>query len=203
MKAARSSVLFTLIISFVMIVFFTFVIVTDMVDQWTRSTPVSAKVTEAETSVDSVTVGVDYYGSYNGHFLSPAADSWSYLSDDGWSLDTQSGDDGFFLCTNNKYDGAILMVRGSSITSTTNSEIMDYGFYSYSIDVSGASTAPQMTFNGITWGASDDVVTAAYGEPNSTKTTSTYTLYSYDLGGATMTFYVYFGSGLQKVALTI
>lgn len=208
MKAKRCDLIVIVIFCMFMtmaICFFT--IFADMFDQISTkansSTTAAVDGSEVEESLYApVSKGVDYYGSYNGHFLSSAGDSWTYFSDDGWQLGQQNEDNRFIICTNSGYEGAVLRVAGSNFTAGI-SNIMDLGVYSYSIDVSGASHYPPMTFNGITWGTSDDVVTAAYGEPDSTKTTSSYTLYSYDLSGATMTFYVYFGSGLQKVALMI
>ena len=76
----------------------------------------------------------------------------------------------------------------------------------YSIDVSSAENKPEMTWNGLTWGASAEDIVKAYGEPDDKYEGSVYDLYEYttlpDIDSV-IKFYVYHSdshdTGLQQV----
>ena len=85
-------------------------------------------------------------------------------------------------------------------------DIKKDGMGGYSIDVSWAEDKPEMTWNGLTWGASAEDIVKAYGEPDYKYEGSMYDTYEYstlpDID-STIEFYVYhddeYDSGLQQV----
>lgn len=160
-----------------------------------------------ETTSSSVVIsdGEDIYGSYNGVSINISANDWaSTFGADGWVFDNEDGEYSFMSCKNSKYGDSDLYVYNEARSNTTKDDILNKGYYGYSIDVSWSDAKPDMTFNGLTWGASDDDIFAAYGTPDYSYTGSMYTSYEYELSDdVIMEFYIYFDKGLQEVELSI
>lgn len=168
------------------------------------SIPSTPGLSESENSPSVTVAGSDVLGAYKGTPITSSANSWSMFESDGWVFDNEDGEYSFMSCVNDKYEDASLYVYNKDADDTTRSDITDYGFYGYDIDVSWSDNKPDMTFNGLTWGASDSDVTSAYGTPDYTYTGSMYTSYEYEISkNVDMTFYVYFDEGLQKVSLDV
>ena len=146
------------------------------------------------------------YGTYNGTKLSVPFDV-NILLNDGWTFDMSSdGQYSFAVLENNKYKDCEIYVFGKS-DKGLSSEIKSGGVYGYSVECTYASVKPNMTFNGITWGAQADDILAAYGSPLNVYNGSSYTSYEFTLDSDTdityITFYVYPGKGLQQVDLDV
>lgn len=143
-------------------------------------------------------------GAYKGIGLTAFGDSWDEtFGADGWSFANDDGEYSFMSAENPKYKDAILYVYNFSRENTTHAEIMDNGFYGYSIDCAFSSTYPDMTWNGLTFGASAEDIFGCYGNPDDSYTGNMYTMYQYDIGNnIEMEFYVYPDKGLQRVMVS-
>lgn len=72
-----------------------------------------------------------------------------------------------------------------------NKEIEENGFYGYEINVSASEVKPEMTFGGLTWGASLKDVVGVYGNPSDSTEMSWFTMLHYDLGNVSVDITVY------------
>lgn len=86
-----------------------------------------------------------------------------------------------------------------------NKEIKENGFYGYSINVSASEVKPEMTFGGLTWGASLEDVVGVYGNPDDSAELSWFTTLLYDFGDVSIDITVFnegwlfdYPGGLQK-----
>lgn len=129
----------------------------------------------------------------------------------GFEID--EADDGqysFSSCKNPEYEDLTLYVyqKDASSTNSTKEKIMSEGFYGYDIDAEFAKARPNMTWNGITWGATTEEVEAAYGTPDDTYVGDMYTSYKYNFGdNVELSFDIYYegqkAPGLQHVTLSV
>lgn len=142
------------------------------------------------------------YGTYNGTVFSQGLDVNTFLSD-GWTCD--DGDTGIFVAFENpKFDGVDLYLY-SNKSEIGLDDLKANGVYGYSMDATFARSAsvPNMSFAGLTWGASRDDVVAKYGTPANEYTDSSadaihpYVL-KYEMGDVDMTFSIS-QSGLSRV----
>lgn len=162
-------------------------------------------VDDASTQSTQQVNGNDILGSYNGLILGEQTSWHDTFGADGWSFTNEDGEYSFMTCENPKYDGVELYVYNQARNEATADDIYTNGFFGWSCDVSYATNAvPDMTFNGLTWGASNEDVLNTYGSPDFSYEGSMWTSYEYGFGDdITMTFYVYPGNGLQKVDVAI
>ncbi len=146
----------------------------------------------------------DKAGSYNGTVLTGTGDSWADIfGADGWEFTTADNKYPFMKAENPEYENAVLYVYNSSKTFTSESEIIDYGTYGYSINCYSASEFPDMAWCGLTFGADADELTAVYGNPEHTYTGSIYTCYAYDVSDTVkIFFYIYHENGLKSVTVS-
>lgn len=150
-------------------------------------------------SVDPV-VKDDVLGSYDGTPLSCLGDDWNIFKNDGWELDENDGAFIFVTAENSKYEGVDFYVYNKNRADAVAEDILKDGCFGYDVNVSFGKTMPPMTWNGITFGASVNDVTAAYGESYELYQGTLCDSYTYDMGGeTTITFYVYPDKGLQEV----
>lgn len=169
----------------------------------------------AEPTQPAVTVpmqsGADVLGSINGVALVNGCGSWdSTFGADGWQLDVDSDGKYIFVTASNvKYPDADLYVYSKKnvedfMVNSTIADIKDTGFYGYSVDVAYSSNKANMTWNGLTFGASAEDIAAAYGAPAFTYEGTLYNSYQYDIGeDIELTFNVFGESGLQEVECSI
>jgi len=168
-------------------------------------------IEDVPVAAPAVKQGSDVLGSLNGTAFVNGCGNWdSTFGADGWVLDeTTDGKYSFIVADNPKYEGADLCVTSSQAanTSLNNSTIADLeanGFCGYDIDVSYATNKPNMTWNGLTFGASAEQIQAVYGAPDNIYEGSLYTSYDYDISDSTtLTFYVHGADGLQEVQCMI
>lgn len=144
--------------------------------------------TNAGDNQTSVEAKDDMYGSYNGVNFTLQKDSWANtFGADGWKFDYDSdGEYSFVKAYNDKYDGADLYLYGEEFGDLYAAEIESNGIYGYSIDTDymESSTYPNMTWNGITFGATIEDIKEVYGEYESEfeSTSLGYTTYDYEIG---------------------
>ncbi len=86
-----------------------------------------------------------------------------------------------------------------------NKEIEENGFFGYEINVSASEVKPEMTFGGLTWGASLEDVVGVYGNPSDSTEMSWFTILNYDFGKVSVDITVYnegwlfdYPAGLQE-----
>lgn len=150
---------------------------------------------------DTSSVYGDRAGSYNGVNLTAGGDSWEDIfAADGWTFANDDNDYIFMTAENAKYKDAELYVYNESRTNVSKADIVNKGVWGYKIDVEYASSYPDMTFNGVTFGASASDVKAAYGSPDESYSGSLYTALTYNLSDdVEITFYIYSDNGLTQV----
>lgn len=149
-----------------------------------------------------VSDGSDTYGAYNGVSLIAGANNWNEtFGADGWEFDDEDGQYSFLWCINEQYDGADLYVYNKEGDGTTRDDILNDGFYGYDIDVSCSREKPDMTFRGLTWGASEDDIRMIYGEPDYYSSSKTSTYIEYEEDDICMTFMLFEGDGMQSVSV--
>lgn len=156
-----------------------------------------------------VSSGNDLFGSLNGVGFKEANNSWSdTFAKDGWVLNTDNDGEYCFATArnNDKYgtDIELYLYNGMSDDNVFVEEIESNGFSGYGINVCYAESYPSMSWNGITFGATDAEVKAAYGKPSHVYEGRRYTEYTYDLSDNTeIEFEVYNDGGLLGVNLII
>ncbi len=164
------------------------------------------------TNNTNTKINNDYFGAYNGHSISIGSNDWSIFSNDGWKFDNEDGAYIFMSAINDKFENAEMYVYDATWDNgITSSDIINHGFYSYSINcmyMDKNQERPNMTFNGITFGASLDELLSAYGEPDKINDMSYSTEYVYvvsqdSINNIELQFYIANdGSGLQKIEIT-
>lgn len=109
----------------------------------------------------------DWFGSYEGTALTFAGNSWAEtFGADGWEFANEDDEYTFMTAKNPKYQYADLYVYNYDRSDVSRSDILENGFYGYSIRCSTGSKLPDMSWGGLTFGASDDDILSVYGEPN-------------------------------------
>ena len=144
-------------------------------------------------------------GFYNGYELTGQGDSWDKIfAADGWVFDNEDGLYSFMSCKNPKYKDADLYVYSLSGRDVTSSEILSKGMYGYTIDAYYADDKPEMSWSGLTFGATLDDIEEVYGTPDYTYEGSMYTTYTYKFqDGVELEFTVYPKEGVQEVELYV
>lgn len=142
----------------------------------------------------------DFLGSYNGIALTCSGDSWNdTFGADGWVFNNDDGEYGFMTAVNEKYQDADLHVYNYNMDKATRNDIIENGVYGYSIDCSWSAASPNMTWGGLTFGATAEDVQSVYGEPDFMYTGSSYTSYEYEItDNIDIEFYIY-ETGLRQV----
>ena len=169
-----------------------------------------AEPTQPTVSVP-MQAGADVLGSINGVALTNGCGNWdATFGAGGWQLDADSDGKYIFVTASNaKYPDADLYVYSKKnvedfMVNSTIVDIKDTGFYGYSIDAAYSSNKPNMTWNGLTFGASAEDIAAAYGTPAFTYEGTLYNSYQYDISeNIELTFNVFGESGLQEVECSI
>lgn len=143
-------------------------------------------------------------GAYNGIALTAYGDDWNAtFGADGWNFANDDGEYTFMSAENPKYKDAVLYVYNSRRNDTTRADILNNGSYGYSIDCRYSSTYPDMTWNGITFGATAEDIFASYGNPDYSYDGTSYVMYQYDItDDIEMEFYVFPDAGLQRVLVS-
>lgn len=161
---------------------------------------------KAEEPVKTTPVaGNDQFGSINGKGFTLQGDPWTMFADDGWVLGLDDdGEYSFKTADNGAYPDAQLYVNNEAMDHVTAEDIRTNGIYGYTVDfLWSEGKRPNMTWNGVTFGASVADIQAAYGEPYSTYNSTMYTNLTYKIGEAEMDFYITPDNGLQKVAVNV
>lgn len=140
----------------------------------------------------------DRLGVYNDYELTGIGDPWNIFATDGWEFD-ESGDV-YVSAVNDKYPGVLLNVYNSVPSGSNASDIMEHGFFGYSIDCYHAMSYPGMTWNGVSFCSQTNQIIDAYGQPEEVFDGELYSTYKYSIGkNVKITFYVYKSKGLQQV----
>lgn len=128
-------------------------------------------------------VGDDYLGAYNGVSFNTAGTSWSdTFGSDGWDFDNEDGEYNFMTAINPKYEDVDVYVFNRDMHNTTRSDILEKGVYSYEVDAYWSSgNLPNVTWNGLTFGATADELVAAYGEPKFYYNYEEYARYTFEI----------------------
>ena len=159
----------------------------------------------------SPTDGVeDFYGSIDGvGFDLNGTDFEATFGGHGWTLnESDSGVYMFISAENPAYSGMDLYLYPAEYSDVDSGkaavdDIQSEGFIGYHVSVKYADAVPDMTWCGLTFGASVDDVIAAYGEPSTSDSIGTYELMRYFItDDIALEFYVYADEGLQAVDLT-
>ncbi|MBR1931237.1 MAG: hypothetical protein IJ833_07165 [Lachnospiraceae bacterium] len=104
-------------------------------------------------------------GTYNGTHLEYGMDV-SVFEEDGWKLDkytTYQQSNGILYYTNDKYPGAFLHIfEEQKLLPVAGVR----GFAMSVVGTEGGTQLPPMQFQGLSWGASGEEITAVYGEPD-------------------------------------
>lgn len=109
----------------------------------------------------------DALGALNGENFAKGGHSWAIWNDDGWKPEYE-GEYNFLILTNDKYDKYFnCTVFSYPYTDNVTVDILrEKGVGGYDLSVYKLDGVnPEMTWCGLTWGASRDLVKAAYGEP--------------------------------------
>lgn len=171
----------------------------------------------------------DQLGAYDGTPIPLNGGNWDILGDYGWEFTNDNGL-AYQIVKNPDYEDVELHLFNRNRADATRDDIIVNGFYGYDV-ICAPDTSVPMTWNGITFGASEDDIVGAYGrnyylytqyeggegEPhyhsvsadpdlNSMESESLdeilYHSYKYPIDEDTdLTFYVYQDSGLQEVRL--
>lgn len=178
-------------------------------DRWTGDDASEATIDASGMEVKDL---FDKLGAYNGVAFTDKGDSWAdTFGADGWEF-VEDVDSDFSYSTvfadNAKYgEFAQLMVYNEAWDNATKEEILADGFYGYDIDMYYADSYPNMTWNGVTFGASADMLLSAYGEYDNMYDGEMYTAYMYDIEDTEkdieIEFYVYKDKGLMGVNLRV
>lgn len=135
---------------------------------------------EDRPAISSAELG-DYIGSYNGVSLLPGAYNLTLFEDEFQWDDADSGEYSFFPLTGRANDSVSLYVWDYD-DSGLLSGALD-AVYSYEFDIIDVSddNLPDVTFNGLTWGASESEIREAYGEPSYEYASDGYWSVDYDV----------------------
>lgn len=142
----------------------------------------------------------DQLGAYDGTPIPLNGGNWDILGDYGWEFTNDNGM-AYQIVKNPDYEDVELHLFNRNRADATRDDIIVNGFYGYDVICAPGTSVP-MTWNGITFGASEDDIVAAYGNNHAQYEESDYTSYKYSIDEDTdLTFYVYPDSGLQEVRL--
>lgn len=150
--------------------------------------------------------GKDELGSIDGEGFTLQGDPWTMFSNDGWVLELDNdGEYSFATAHNTTYPGAWLYVNNEQMDHVTAEDIRVNGIWGYTVDFLNCDEPirPDMTWNGITFGASEYDITGVYGDPVNIYNGSLYTSLSYKVDDADIEFYVTPDNGLQKISVNI
>lgn len=146
-----------------------------------------------ETDLSSVPEG--FAGTYQGTELDVIT-PWSVFEADGWTFDESTdGKYSFVIAENEKYPAVTLRLYNRSRMDATSKEIVENGCYGYSISsVDSTSAYPDMSWEGVSFGASREEVEAVFGEPILTSDSGSY--------GSTAEAITYYADGQGSVQIT-
>ena len=149
----------------------------------------------------------DVLGSIDGKTLSVDSKWDDTFGKAGFEFD--SDEEGYIIsASSDDYENVCLWFY--SLDWHKAEDIKNNGMDGYSIDVSSAENKPEMTWNGLTWGASAEDIVKAYGEPDDKYEGSLYDSYTYEYGDpridySVIIFEVYHSdsqdTGLQAVSV--
>ena len=149
----------------------------------------------------------DVLGSIDGKTLSVDSKWDDTFGKAGFEFDSDE-EEYTISASSDDYESVYLYINGPDWDEeiVKAEDIKKDGMGGYSIDVSCAEDKPEMTWNGLTWGASAEDIVKAYGEPDYKYEGSMYDSYEYSTlpdMDSTIEFYVYhddlYDQGLQKV----
>ena len=172
------------------------------------------KSAETYTKEDHDNAGEDLLGSLDGKALTFDSKWDDTFGKDGFEFDSDEGNFSYFASSDD-YEGVSLTVWFYCLDDEKDVKVEDIkndGMKAYIIDASHAENKPEMTWKGLTWGASAEDIIKAYGEPDDKSETSLYDSYRYEYGDpridySVIEFCVYHGdssydTGLQQVAVS-
>lgn len=149
----------------------------------------------------------DTFGSYNRVAFVAGIDVQTFL-DDGWVMDEDF--DGIFVpCDNDKYKDADFYLYGTK-NKIKPDDLYKNGVFGYNMRVTycdEGAKLPNMIFRGLTWGATQEEIVDAYGEPTDIYDLDTLMLLRYKCeDGTEMEFHIQtdneFGiNGLTEVSV--
>ena len=149
--------------------------------------------------------GEDVLGSLDGKPLTFDSKWDDTFGKAGFEFD--SDEKGYTMsASSDDYENVCLWFYSLDWQEAVKAEDINNGMDGYRIDVSSAENKPEMTWNGLTWGASAEDIVKAYGEPDDKYEGSVYDLYEYSTlpdMDSTIEFYIYHSdshdTGLQQV----
>lgn len=147
-------------------------------------------------------------GTINNVNFTGNGDSWdSTFGADGWVLENNEDNFSFITATNTKYDKyGELYIYNKELEGTTKEDIMNDGIFGYDIDFGNAdiSVIPNITWQGLTFGATVEEIIATYGEPSYEYNGTMYDSYTYEIADRTeIEFQVYDEEGLKSVRVSV
>ena len=167
------------------------------------------KSAETYTKEDHDNAGEDLLGSLDGKALTFDSKWDDTFGKDGFEFNSDYGDE--YFAYSDDYEGVSLTVMFYNVDDEKDVEdFKNDGMKSYTIDASHAENKPEMTWNGLTWGASAEDIVKAYGEPDDKYEGSLYDSYTYEYGDpridySVIIFEVYHSdsqdTGLQAVSV--
>lgn len=118
-------------------------------------------------SVNAASLG-DYMGCYNGTNLVPGAFTIELFEDEFYWDESDVGQYSFLPLSSRNNDYVDLYLNDFQDTGELPG--LFEAIYSYEFNIVSVydESLPDVTFNGMTWGASRDDIVAAYGEPDYT-----------------------------------
>ena len=126
-------------------------------------------VGENDKNLDLASLPDDALGSLNGLPFVAGKNDYSIFVNDGWKADADyDGQFSFLLLTNDKYDKYMNMsvFAFPNESNTTEAMLIENGIGGYDVSYNTYdSKLPNMTWGGLTWGASPSQIKAVYGEP--------------------------------------
>lgn len=158
----------------------------------------------AETK-DYSAVGEDLLGTINGKVLTAGPNDTALFTEAGFEYDLN--DDGKYSFCTLKYaedDMIDLYLSTADFSDTTIAEMEEKGFYGYQISTYGAEKLPNMTWGGLTFGASCEDVLGVYGEPSYKYDSDDFHSFSYDISeNVELVFDIYDEDGITSVELNV
>lgn len=146
-------------------------------------TPISPSTSEAPIGADKHGVSPSSISmSFEGRILDLPFD-YSILTEAGWKA-VNDGEYSFLVMKNDNYEGEIYVYDDNY--SGKEADLISDGVFGINCSVGSYDKRPEMTIAGLTWGASDEDVKAALGEPEYFSSTSYGTNYDYTIEDASV-----------------
>lgn len=145
------------------------------------STSISPATSEAPINTDKPTVSPSSISmSFEGRMLNLPFD-YSILTEAGWKA-VDDGEYSFLVMKNDNYDVEIYVYDDNY--SGKEADLISDGVFGIDCSVGGYNKRPDMTIAGLIWGASDEDVKAALGEPEYLSSSPYGTSYEYTIEDA-------------------